>query len=131
MGDSDGSLIYMENIGATVPVFVQRTGSANPFNAIDVGVSSAPALGDLDGDGTLRRCPSIDKLRPHVFCRSQATWTSSWAMSMASSSTSSRPPACCRVRHLPYPPRALADARTSFDALMAQIDDDDSDAGAS
>jgi hypothetical protein len=27
--------------------------------------------------------------------------------------------------------RALADARTSFDALMAQIDDDDSDAGAS
>ena len=29
---------------------------------IDVGQFSTPALGDLDGDGTLRPCPSIDKL---------------------------------------------------------------------
>ena len=55
----------MENTGAsTVPVFVQRTGSANPFDGIivgiDVGRYSAPALGDLDGDGTLRPRPSID-----------------------------------------------------------------------
>jgi hypothetical protein len=28
-----------------------------PFDSIDVGGFSAPALGDLDGDGTLRRCP--------------------------------------------------------------------------
>ena len=53
-----GSLNYIENTGtATVPVFVQRTGSANIFDGIDVGSSSRPALGDIDGDGTLRRCP--------------------------------------------------------------------------
>jgi hypothetical protein len=58
-----GLLNYMENTGtSTAPVFVQRTGNANPFDGIDVGSYSAPALGDLDGDGTLRPCPSIDKL---------------------------------------------------------------------
>ena len=58
-------LIYMENTGtSTAPVFVKRTGSANPFDGIEVGsswdVRSAPALGDIDGDGTLRPRPSID-----------------------------------------------------------------------
>ena len=77
MGEEGGKLTYIENTGtSTVPVFVQRTGSANPFDGIDVGDSSAPALGDLDGDGTRRPCPSIDKLRPHVLCLAQATWTS-------------------------------------------------------
>ena len=47
-----------------------------PFDGIDVQGPSKPALGDLDGDGTLRPRPSIGKLRPHVLCRSQATWTS-------------------------------------------------------
>ena len=37
---------------------------------------SAPAFADLDGDGTLRPRPSIDKLRPHVLRLAQATWTS-------------------------------------------------------
>ena len=77
VGEFYGKLIYMENTGtSTAPVFVQRTGSANPFNGIDVGYNSAPALGDLDGDGTLSPRPPIDKLRPHVLCLSQATWTS-------------------------------------------------------
>ena len=68
VGEYSGELIYVENIGtSTAPVFVQRTGSANPFDGIDVGRESAPALGDIDGDGTLRPRPSIDKLRPHVF----------------------------------------------------------------
>ena len=44
-----------------------------PFDGIDVGWYSAPALADLDGDGTLRLRPAIDKLRPHVLRRSQAT----------------------------------------------------------
>ena len=49
----------------------------NPFDGIDVGWNSAPALGDIDGDGTLRPRPSIDRnLSPHLSCRSQATWTS-------------------------------------------------------
>ena len=57
----DGSLNYVENTGtSTAPAFVQRTGSANPFDGIDVGWESAPALADLDGDGTLRPRPSID-----------------------------------------------------------------------
>ena len=55
-------LNYIENTGtSTAPVFVARTGSANPFVGIVVGPDSAPALGDLDGDGTLRPRPSIDK----------------------------------------------------------------------
>ena len=56
VGNWDGLLIYAENTGtSTAPVFVQRTGSANPFDGIDFGYLSAPALGDLDNDGTLMR----------------------------------------------------------------------------
>ena len=70
-------LIYVENTGtATAPVFVQRTGSANPFDGVDVGNDCFPALGDIDGDGTLRRCPAIERLRPHFTFLAQATWTS-------------------------------------------------------
>ena len=59
----DGKLNYIENTGtSTAPVFVARTGSANPFDGKDVGTGSLPTLGDLDGDGTLRPRPSIDKL---------------------------------------------------------------------
>ena len=63
VGDSGGSLNYIENTGtSTAPAFVQRTGSANPFDGVDVAWSEdiAPALGDIDGDGTLRQCPMID-----------------------------------------------------------------------
>ena len=63
VGDGEGLLTYVENTGtSTAPVFVQRTGSANPFDGVDVGQQSAPVLGDLDGDGTLRPRPSTDKL---------------------------------------------------------------------
>ena len=56
-------LKYIENTGTSMaPVFVLRTGSANPFDGVDVGDNSAPALGDLDGDGTLSPRPSIHKL---------------------------------------------------------------------
>ena len=56
-------LNYIENTGtSTAPVFVLRTGSANPFDGVDVGDFSAPALADFDGDGTLRPRPSIYKL---------------------------------------------------------------------
>ena len=58
VGDWDGLLNYIENTGtSTAPAFVVRTGSANPFDGIDVGYISAPALGDVDNDGTLRQCP--------------------------------------------------------------------------
>ena len=77
VGESDGVLTYIENTGtSTAPVFVQRIGSANPLNGIDVGGMSAPAFADLDNDGTLRPRLSIDKLRPHVLRLAQATWTS-------------------------------------------------------
>ena len=77
VGEDGGVLHYMENTGtSTAPAFVQRTGSANPFDGIILGRYVAPALGDIDGDGTLVQCPSIDKLRSHVLCLSQATWTS-------------------------------------------------------
>ena len=62
VGDDYGNLTYFENTGtSTAPVFVARTGSANAFDGMySVGSSSAPALGDLDGDGTLRPRLSID-----------------------------------------------------------------------
>ena len=63
VGERFGQLNYVENTGtATAPVFVQRTGTANPFDGIDVGEWSAPAVADLDNDGTLRPRPSIDML---------------------------------------------------------------------
>ena len=43
---------YFENTGtATDPVFTARTGAANPFNAITGNNFTAPAFGDMDGDG--------------------------------------------------------------------------------
>ena len=53
-GQDNGAISYIENTGtATAPSFVQRSGADNPFNGIDVGRNSAPALADLDGDGDL------------------------------------------------------------------------------
>ena len=59
MGEYDGLLTYIENTGtSTAPVFVARTGSANPFDGIVVpSGESAPALADFDNDGTLRLRP--------------------------------------------------------------------------
>ena len=69
-----------------------------PFDGIDVRLSyPKSALADLDGDGTLRPRPSIDKLRSHVLCLSQATWTSWWEMRLARSPTL-RTPARLRRR---------------------------------
>ena len=43
---------FFENTGtAALPVFTERTGAANPFDGIDIGVFAAPTLVDLDGDG--------------------------------------------------------------------------------
>ncbi|MFA5123470.1 FG-GAP-like repeat-containing protein, partial [Zavarzinia sp.] len=54
VGSSDGTLRYYENTGtATAPVYVERTGAANPYDGLDVGAQSTPILADLDGDGDL------------------------------------------------------------------------------
>ncbi|MBE9238217.1 VCBS repeat-containing protein [Anabaena aphanizomenioides LEGE 00250] len=54
VGASDGTLSYLLNTGtATNPVYEQQTDTANPFNGINVGSSSAPTFADLDGDGDL------------------------------------------------------------------------------
>jgi hypothetical protein len=51
-GTSDGTIHYFENTGsATAPVMVERTGAANPLNAVDIGFDSIPAFVDIDGDG--------------------------------------------------------------------------------
>ncbi len=53
-GEENGSFAYYENAGsAASPVFWQRTGSSSPLAGQDPGFWSAPALGDLDGDGDL------------------------------------------------------------------------------
>ena len=54
VGASDGTLRYFENNGsALAPAFIERTGTANPFNTVDVGFRSTPSFADLDGDGDL------------------------------------------------------------------------------
>jgi VCBS repeat-containing protein len=54
IGEEDGNLNYFENTGsATAPAFTARAGAANPFNGVDVGLSSTPSFADLDGDGDL------------------------------------------------------------------------------
>ena len=53
-GHIDGTLRYFENTGtANAPAFTERTGAANPFNGVDVGIDSTPSFADLDGDGDL------------------------------------------------------------------------------
>ncbi len=53
-GERDGTLLAWRNTGpASAPVFTALSGTANPFNSIDVGDASAPAFVDLDGDGDL------------------------------------------------------------------------------
>uniref|UniRef100_UPI0034DFC8E7 FG-GAP-like repeat-containing protein n=2 Tax=Gammaproteobacteria TaxID=1236 RepID=UPI0034DFC8E7 len=54
MGKSDGTLKYYQNTGTTSnPAYEEKTGDDNPFNSINVGNYSGPALADIDGDGDL------------------------------------------------------------------------------
>ena len=54
VGQSDGTLAYFVNTGdAENPTFVEQTGAANPFDGLNAGADSSPALGDLDSDGDL------------------------------------------------------------------------------
>ncbi len=54
IGEEDGVLNYYRNTGtALAPAFTLQTGGANPFNGVDIGLSSAPSFADFDGDGDL------------------------------------------------------------------------------
>ncbi|MEM7621321.1 MAG: FG-GAP-like repeat-containing protein, partial [Pseudomonadota bacterium] len=54
IGEEDGIINYYENTGTnSSPTFAERTGSANPFNGIDIGANSTPTLVDIDNDGDL------------------------------------------------------------------------------
>jgi hypothetical protein len=54
VGQNDGLFRYWENTGtAAAATFVERTGSSNPLNGVDVGSQSGGAFGDIDGDGDL------------------------------------------------------------------------------
>jgi len=50
VGTSTGKLMVLRGTDAG---FAQLTGSANPFDGIDVGSHAAPAFADIDGDGDL------------------------------------------------------------------------------
>lgn len=53
-GSLSGFFSYYRNTGtATTPAFVLQSAANNPLDAQGVGSFSAPALGDLDGDGDL------------------------------------------------------------------------------
>ncbi|MDM7937535.1 MAG: Hint domain-containing protein [Cyanobium sp. CZS 48M] len=54
VGEVYGTLKYFKNTGSSNnPSYVEQTGTANPFNGIDVGEGSTPSLADIDGDGDL------------------------------------------------------------------------------
>jgi Ca2+-binding RTX toxin-like protein len=54
VGEDDGTLNYYKNTGSsTAPLYTAQTGTANPFNGIDIGSNNAPTLADIDGDGDL------------------------------------------------------------------------------
>ncbi|EGB12426.1 hypothetical protein AURANDRAFT_61102 [Aureococcus anophagefferens] len=54
VGEEGGVLNYYKNIGSVVsPTYQVMTDSSNPFDGIDIGDRSMPALADLDGDGDL------------------------------------------------------------------------------
>ena len=52
IGESSGSLNYYENIGTAIaPVYIERTGAANPFSSIFIGPNNTPQFADIDNDG--------------------------------------------------------------------------------
>lgn len=54
IGEKDGAILYYQNTGtASSPVFIQQTGTSNPFNNVDIGDEAVPYFADLDGDGDL------------------------------------------------------------------------------
>src|SRR4029079_7778059 len=58
VGEGNGTIRYFENAGTSnAPVFVERTGAANPLAAITGSGSdqnvATPAFGDVDEDGDL------------------------------------------------------------------------------
>ncbi len=55
-GELCGAFFYYENIGtAANPVFIERTGSSNPLDGLDVGAYnySQPSFADIDDDGDM------------------------------------------------------------------------------
>ena len=52
VGHQSGALHYIENAGTPAdPVFLERTGTDNPFDGISLESYSTPTFTDLDGDG--------------------------------------------------------------------------------
>jgi hypothetical protein len=54
VGEYYGNINYYKNTGSnTAPIFVEQTGTDNPFDGVDVGDVSIPTFVDIDNDGDM------------------------------------------------------------------------------
>ena len=54
VGAMDGTVFYYRNDSTPLAnALVERTGAANPFNGVSLGLRSTPVFADLDGDGDM------------------------------------------------------------------------------
>ena len=67
-GSTDGTIRYFDNTGTPQsPSFSEQTGSSNPFDGVDAGDNSAPALAELDADGRFELTVGSGSGRVHYF----------------------------------------------------------------
>ncbi len=113
-----GTLHFFENLGtSTSPAFVERTGTANPFNGVDVGNLSHPELADLDGDGDLDAVVGGSSEQVHYF---ENTGSSTVPLFVERTGTAN--PFVAIGVGCPVPSLADLDRDGDLDALIGQCD---------